>query len=150
MTKVTLEDEISVFLNRISAMMNVEHAEAFAELFDHECTVFTTHTTMILKTSDMLQNWHECVFSQLEVLQLNMQLLGCREIGSLILAEACLNFQFCYSEAPDQLEAITVRVSLAIGREGMHFKIRQMHCSLPVEHFRKDSRLSFTDPFVDD
>ena len=81
MTKVSLEDEISVFLNRISAMMDVEHAEAFAELFDDECTVFTTHTTMILKTSNMLQNWHECVFSQLEVLQLNMQLLSCRGIG---------------------------------------------------------------------
>ena len=150
MTKVSLDDEISVFLNRIGAMMDAEHSETFTELFDDDCTVFTTHTTMILKTSDMLQNWHECMFSQLEVLQLNIQLLSCRELSSLVLAEACLHFQFCYSEAPDQLEAITVRVSLAIEREGKHFKIKQMHCSLPVEHFRKESRLLFADPFSDD
>lgn len=150
MTKVSLDDEISVFLNRISAMMDVEHAEAFAGLFNDECTVFTTHTAMILKTRDMLHNWHECMFNQLEVLQLNMQLLSCRELNSLILAEACLHFQFCYSEAPDQLEAIIVRVSLVIEREDKHFKIRQMHCSLPVEHFRKESRLSFSDPFADE
>ena len=150
MTKVSLEDEISVFLNRIGAMMDVEHAEAFAELFDKKCTVFTTHTSMILKTRDMLQNWHECMFSQLEVLQLNIQLLSCRELSSLVLTEACLHFQFCYSEAPDQLEATAVRVSFVIEREGQHFKISQMHCSLPVEHFRKESHLSFADPFADD
>ena len=55
MTKVSTEDEISVFLNRVGAMMDAEHSEAFVQLFDDECTVFTTHTTMILKTRDMLQ-----------------------------------------------------------------------------------------------
>ena len=150
MTKVSLDVEMSVFLKRISAMMDAEHAEVFAELFDDECTVFTTHTTTVLKTSNMLQNWHKCIFNQLEVLQLNLQLLGCRELNGLILAEACLHFQCCYCEAPEQLEAITARISLAIVRSAGQLKIKQMHCSLPVEHFRKESHLSFADPFTDD
>ena len=81
---------------------------------------------------------------------MNLQLLSCRELNTLILAEACLHFQFCYTEAPDQLEAVTARVSLVISRENKQFKIGQMHCSLPVEHFKKESRLLFVDPFADE
>lgn len=151
MTKVSLDDEISIFLNRIGAMLDTEHAEPFADLFAENCSVFTTHTTTILKTREMIENWHECVFNQLEMLKLNLQVLNCRKFGEVILAEACFHFQFCYTEAPDQLEAVTVRASFAIEKNNEKiFKIIQMHCSLPVEHFRKDSRLLFVDPFADE
>lgn len=151
MTKVSIEDDVAVFLNRIGATLDAEHAEPFAELFSGNCSVFTTHTTTILKTREMIENWHECVFNQLEMLKLNTQLLNCRKSGDVVLAEACFHFQFCYTEAPDQLEAVTVRASFAIERnKEKAFKIIQLHCSLPVEHFRKDTRLLFTDPFADE
>ena len=151
MTKVSIEDEISVFLNRIGAMLDTDHAESVASLFAENCSVFTTHTTACLKTRDMIQNWHVCVFSQLEMLKLNLQLINCRTSGAVILVDACFHFQFCYTEAADQLEAVTVRASFAIEKdENKSLKIAQMHCSLPVEHFRKDSRLLFTDPFADE
>ena len=58
MVQVSLEDEISILLNRVSAFMDADHAEAFADLFAEECSVFTTGMTALLQNRKTIQDWH--------------------------------------------------------------------------------------------
>ena len=151
MIQASLTDEVSVFFHRMGALADSEHTDEFVNLFRLSgCSVLSTYSQSSLRTEQEIREWHQNTFRQLEVLKLNVEVLNCQKVNSVILAEACYHCQFCFLDEPDQLESITLRVSLAIHYHCKQFKICQMHCSIPSENLGNKLNYVFFDPFSDE
>ena len=151
MIKPSLVDEVSIFLNRISALADHEHTDDFVSLFELPgATVIPVQNLGVLDSEARIREWHQSIFKLLEVLQLNAEILHCSSMDSILLIQACFRCQFCFVESPDQLEAMSTRVSIVIRRTKAGLKIVQMHCSLPGAKLKKGIQAEFIDPFADE
>ena len=151
MIKPSLVDDVTIFLNRMIALADGEYTDEFVALFESTgATLMPVQNLNVLDSSESIRNWHQSIFNLLEVLKLNVELQQCSCVDSLIFVQACFRCQFCLLKAPDQLEAMSLRVSLAIRKTECGLKIIQMHCSLPGGSSQKGIQIEIIDPFADE
>lgn len=151
MIQASLADEVSVFFHRLGALADAEHTDDFVNMFRLSgCSVLPSYSLSSITTEQDIREWHQNTFSRLEILKLNVDILSCQKLNSIILAEACYHCQFCFLDAPGQLESITLRISLAIHCQKGELKICQMHCSVPSENLENKLEYAFVDPFSDE
>lgn len=151
MIKPSVMDEVSIFLNRISALADHEHTDDFVSLFELPgATVVPVQNLGVLDSEARIREWHQSIFEMLEILKLSTEVLHCSCVDSMLFIHACFRCQFCFVEAPDQLEAMSMRVSMVIRRTELGLKIVQMHCSLPGAKLKKGIKVEFIDPFSDE
>ena len=151
MIKPSLMDEASIFLNRVSALADIEHTDEFVSLFEFPgATVIPVQNLGVLDSEARIREWHQSIFKLLEVLKLSTEVLHCSSVESILLVQACFRCQFCFVESSDQLEAMSMRVSMVIRRTEAGLKIVQMHCSLPGAKLKKGIEVEFIDPFSDE
>lgn len=151
MMKPSLVDEVTIFLKRFSALADHEHTDAFVSLFDESgATLMPVQGLDVLNSVDSIREWHQSVFRFIEILDLNVDLLHCTSVESMIFVQTRLRCQCCFSGTPDQLEALSLRVSMVIKRTDSGLKIMQMHCSLPGRQLREGIHTEFIDPFSDE
>lgn len=150
MVCATLEDKVEVFLHRMNALDDPEHADEFVGLFEFPgSSLITPSSKKPLDSEQAIRSWHHDVYSQLEVLACHFELHRCLQIDSLVLIEATLHSQYSQVNAPDQLESVTTRVTLVVHPLEGGWKIRQMHCSVPLDRLASATARVFPDPFSD-
>ncbi len=151
MVEVSLEDELGTFLNRLSSLLDAEHTDEFVRLFKFPQSSFVTIiSTLPLTTETEVRNWYDTTFSQVEILDCHFELLHFYQTGSKIFLQTNFHNQYCYTDTPDQLKALVVRVSMVLDKEQKQWKVLLMHCSVTADKIQEKIQQSFNDPFADE